>query len=159
MIIFGNTLSYCIIMLNCLPACNLPANYLYKLPLLFSSFISATFFFYPFQGLCQYNAQLTLQWQWRYQAALSSRDKLSCCTGKTGEKMENRNSKTGCERKPGSVDDERNGVNVWKNVFLWSKSGKPWLRGIKLSQLFFILFFFYVATISCGSWVHFHPVD
>lgn len=59
-----------------------------------------------------------------------------------------------CERKAGSVDEERNGVNVWENVFLWKRRGKLWLRGLILSQFFLHrLYLLWLLSTLSPSWL------
>lgn len=60
----------------------------------------------------------------------------------------------GGEKEAELADEERNGVNVLKDVFLREEKGKPGLRGLTLSQ------FYYCTRISCGSPGDInHPVD
>lgn len=77
----------------------------------------------------------------------------SLILGKTWNSSEMTHEEAG-EKKAEPADEERNGVNVLKNVFLREEKGRPGLRGLTLSQ------FYYCTSISCGSPGDItHPVD
>lgn len=59
----------------------------------------------------------------------------SLILGKTWSSSEMTHEEGG-EKKVELADEERNGVNVLKNVFLREEKGKPGLRGLTLSQFY-----------------------